>query len=133
MKKYFVAFLLCAFPLFAGCPTAPINDAATTPLLDHAAAERAAFEARAAYGIAAKVAATYVNLPLCEKSSPPCATPALVIQIQKAQPVARTAIDASMDAARNPGFGKDIVNTSLAAAQSALKAFTTITDQLPKK
>lgn len=134
MKRYLVAFLLCAIPVLAGCPTAPTNGAeasATTPLLDHAKAERAAFQAKQHYGLALRVAQAYVKLPLCDKSPPPCATGSIVLQIQKNIPLARSALDLAEETARNPAFGLDIVNTSLAAGQAALKAFTTITDKLP--
>lgn len=124
-KLLFVA-VSCILLMGAGCNT-------TTPqVVDHASAERAVFQAEQDYTIALRIAEAYVKLPLCDKSQPPCAMLTVVRQVQKAQPVARQALDAAEQAVRTPGFGDDVVNTAVVAGQSAMKAFVTLTASLPK-
>jgi len=108
-----------------GCSTSPTATTLTP--------QQTVFEAKASYELALTAAVAYKNLPSCEKSQPPCSTPAVVAQLQKAQPVVRQALDAAESAVRTPGFGTDVVNTSIIAATSALRAFTAITASLPAK
>jgi hypothetical protein len=122
----FLAIALATLSGFSGCSGTPSS--ATTPVLDNAAAQRAVYDAEGRYKIALIAADTYAHLPLCDKAAPPCATLTVVRQIQAAQPAARAAIDAAESAVRTPGFGADIVQSSVTAATAALGAFVAITN-----
>jgi hypothetical protein len=125
MKKLLLLFF---FPLvvgFNGCST-------TTPVVDQATAERGVFEAKAAYEVALTAAVAYKKLPACGASQPPCSTPAIVAQLQHAQPAARAALDAAQAAVTSKDFGSNIVSTAVASANAAVSAFAAITSTLPK-
>lgn len=104
----------------------------TTPSAGTLTPQQSVFEAEAAYEVALTAAVAYRKLPACGASAPPCSTPAVVAQLQHAQPAARMALDAAQAAVTTPGFGTDVVSTATGVAQAALKAFTAITSTLPK-
>jgi hypothetical protein len=108
-----------------GCSVAPTGTTLTP--------QQSVFEAKAAYEVALTAAVAYKKLPACTASQPPCSTASVVAQLQKAQPVARLALDAAQDAVTTPGFGTDIVASAVGAGQAALKAFVAITSTLPAK
>lgn len=124
-QRYAALFILTLVVGCAGNLSVPVG-----PLFSNAAAQRAVFDAEGKYQVALIAANTYVNLPLCDKAKPPCATLSVVRQVQKAQPVARAALDAAESAVRTPGFGADVVNTAVTAGTSALSAFVTLTATL---
>jgi hypothetical protein len=124
MRKALALLAFLALTGF-GCAT-------TAPVLDQAAAERGVFEAKAAYEVALTAAVAYKKLPICGPSQPPCSTPAIVAQLQKAQPAARVTLDAAQAAVTSPGFGANILSTSVASATAAVAAFSAITSTLPK-
>lgn len=103
---------------FSGCTTDPKTT--TSP-------QQAVFEAKSAYAVALTAAVAYKRLPPCDKNPRPCSDKAVVAQIQKADNVAASALDAAETAVRTPGFGNDVVSSSVTAAQSALQAFVSIT------
>lgn len=85
------------------------------------------FETKSSYGLVLNAAANYAELPTCsDVQKLPCADPKVVAQLQKAEPGVRTTLDAAENAVRTPGFGDSVVKSSVAAAQAALKAFTSI-------
>lgn len=130
MKKLFPALIAATCLFLAACAGSAGTLLPTSPILDPVAAQRTVYAAEGDYRIALIAANTYVNLPLCIHSKPPCATLAVVQQIQKAQPVARAALDAAESAVRTPGFGADIVNSAVTAGTAALQAFMSITNTL---
>ena len=112
------------FALMFGCSTTPTSTALTP--------QQAVYEAKAAYEVALVAAVAYKKLPSCSSSQLPCSEKKIVDQLQHAQPVARSALDAAQAAVTTPGFGADIVETATASATAALKAFVAITQTLPK-
>lgn len=96
--------------------------------------QTAVFAVRTSYAAALTAAVAYKRLPVC--GTPvvlPCSDPKVVTQLQKADDVASTALDSAENAVRTPGFGKDIANSALTAANAALQAFLTITATLGVK
>lgn len=92
--------------------------------------QQAVFETKSGYAVALTAAVSYKRLPLCEKTKPPCSDPKVVAQLQRADNVAASALDAAEQAARTPGFGDSVVASSATAAQAALQAFVAITTNL---
>ncbi len=125
MKKYLLLLFVPLVVGFSGCST-------TTPIMDQATAERGVFEAKAAYEVALTAAVAYKRLPSCGPSKPPCSTPAIVAQLQHAQPAARSALDAAQAAVTSKDFGANIVSTAVSSANAAVSAFAAITTSLPK-
>lgn len=125
MKKLMLLAATCLFLTACAGTLLP-----TSPVLDPVAAQRTVYAAEGDYKLALIAANAYVKLPLCTESKPPCATLTVVRQIQKAQPVARQALDAAESAVRTPGFGADVVNTAVTAGTAALSAFVSITNTL---
>lgn len=121
MKRVLLVLALAASVMGASCTSAP-----KTP-------QQAVYAAKSSYEVALTAAVAYAELPSCEKTTPPCSDPKIVAQLKKAQPVARQALDAAESAVRTPGFGDDVVTSSVAAAQAALTAFVSITASLEKK
>jgi len=131
MKKLFPVLLAATCLFLAACATGgQPTGAQSPPILDQVAAQRTVYAAEGDYKLALIAASAYVKLPLCTASKPPCASLALVQQIQKAQPVARAALDAAESAVRTPGFGGDIMNSAVTAGTAALQAFVSITNTL---
>lgn len=95
--------------------------------------QQSVFQAKSGYAVALTAAVTYKRLPDCTKAPQPCSDKAVVAQLQKADNVAATALDSAESAVRTPGFGKDVVNSAIAAANAALAAFTSITSTLKVK
>lgn len=132
--KHCIVLLILLFALW-GCggtvgQSSTVGQTVGSPLLDNATAQRAVFDAEGKYALALIAANAYVNLPLCDKSQPPCATLSVVRVIQKVQPATRAALDAAELTVRTPGFGNDIYTSSATAATSALGAFEAITSTL---
>jgi hypothetical protein len=96
--------------------------------------QQSVFAAKSGYEVALTAAVAYRALPACTATvKPPCNDPAVVAQLQKAQPAARTALDAAESIVRSPSFGDDVVKSAVTAAQAALAAFTSITSKLRTK
>lgn len=96
--------------------------------------QQSVFQAKSGYAVALTAAVTYKKLPPCgQPVKMPCSDKAVVAQLQKADNVAATALDSAESAVRTPGFGKDVVNSAIAAANAALAAFTSITSTLKVK
>jgi starvation-inducible outer membrane lipoprotein len=95
--------------------------------------QQTVFEIKSSYGVALNVAANYAELPACTASrGQPCSDPQAVAQLKKAEPAARATLDAAENAVRTPGFGNNVVNSSITAAREALKAFSVIVTQYAK-
>ena len=92
--------------------------------------QQAVFEAKQSYAVALTAAVAYKRLPDCATRPQPCSDKAVVAQLQKADTVASTALDAAENAVRTPGFGKEVLSSAVAAANSALTAFVSITSTL---
>ena len=123
MRKI-LAVLILATLSFAGC--AGNIGLFTSP-------QAAVFAAKGGYEIALTATVAYRNLPGCSATVKlPCSDPAIVAQLQRAQPAVRASLDAAEEATRNPKFGGDVANTAAVSAQAALKAFTAIVATLPK-
>lgn len=112
--------LIVAVLLLSGCATPE------TP-------QQAVFQAKSSYAVALTAAVAYKRLPDCSRAPQPCSDKAVVVQLQKADNVASTALDAAETAARSPGFGQDIVSTAVGSAKAALSAFLSITSTLGSK
>lgn len=123
-QRAILVISLIVASVIAACATPP-----TLPM-DNAAMQRAVLKAKQDYGVMLVPIAAYVNLPLCDKSPPPCATLSVVRQIQAAEPATRYALDAAEHAVRTPGFGGDIAQTSVTAGLAALKAFSAISSSV---
>lgn len=120
-KKCTTFFLLAALlVLVAACAT-PQSPAETV------------FQAKTAHAVALRTAVAYRELPPCSKAAMPCHDPAIVAQLQRADKVADAALDAAENAVRTPGFGTEIVASTVASAKAALAAFTSITSTLRTK
>ncbi len=92
---------------------------------------QAVFNTKTAYEVALTAAVGYRNLPACPVSKPPCHDPAILSQIQKAQPAVRATLDAAESAVRS-NLTAEVVQKAVAAAEASLSAFTAITATLPK-
>lgn len=95
--------------------------------------QQSVFQAKSGYAVALTAAVAYKRLPDCTKAPQPCSDKAVVTQLQKADTVASTALDAAETAVRTPGFGDAVVASSVTAARSALDAFVSITTSLGVK
>jgi len=113
MRKYVLGFLLLAV---VGC---------TTPQTP----QQSVFQAKAGYATALTAAVAYKRLPLCPAPAP-CSDKEVVGQLQRADLVAATALDAAEAVVRSKGFGQDTVASAVTAAQAALNAFVAITSTL---
>lgn len=133
--KYLIAILtlalLPALAAFTGCASGT-NDlgAVNKPVVDKAAAQRAVLSVEGKYRLALIVADKYVNLPLCDKASPPCATLTVVRVVQKVQPAVRAILDASEQTVRTDGFGDNVYSSAADAALAGLAQFEAITATL---
>lgn len=121
MRHYLLPVLLAASATFVGCSTV---GATATPA-------RAVFTAKTSYAVALNVAVTYKKLPVCAATvAPPCSNPAVVAQLQKADNVAATALDAAEAAVRSVDLTDDAKSKAVQAAQAALAALLSITNSL---
>lgn len=127
MKRVILA-LACVltFTGFSACTSNPQTTTTQTP-------QQTIFEAKSGYAVALTAAVAYKRLPNCKAAKPPCSDSAIVAQLQKADTVAASALDAAEAAARTPGFGDSVVASSATAAQAALRAFVSITSTLQVK
>lgn len=91
------------------------------------------FQGKLAHAAALRTAVAYRELPPCSRNVQPCHEPAVVAQLQKADKVADAALDAAENAVRTPGFGSEVINSTVASARAALDAFVTITATLRTK
>lgn len=91
------------------------------------------FQAKVAHAVALRTAVAYRELPKCNPAPQPCHEPAVVTQLQKSDKVADAALDAAENAVRTPGFGENVVNSAVKAAQEALNAFISIVNTLRVK
>ena len=114
--------LLAGFP---ACSTTP-SQTALTP-------QQAVFAAKASYEVALVAAVAYKNLPTCSKSAPPCSTPAVVAQIQLAQPAVRASLDAAESAVISGSLSPAAINSAVAAGAATLKAFEDVIATLKNK
>lgn len=94
---------------------------------------QAVFQAKTAHAVALRTAVAYRELPKCNPAPQPCHDPAVVAQLQKADKTADAALDAAENVVRTPGFGENVITSTIAAAQAALAAFTSITATLGGK
>lgn len=119
MKTRFFPALFLAVAL-AGCGTMPTDGGAAN-------AQQAVFTAKSAYATTLTVAVAYKNLRPCGASVPqPCSDPAIVAQLQKADIVANTALDAAEAAVRTPQVGTTARDRAVATANSALAALSAL-------
>jgi hypothetical protein len=89
--------------------------------------QQSVFEIKSTYGVTLNAAANYAELPPCNASrGQPCAEGKVVAQLKKAEPAARATLDAAENVVRTPGFGDNVVKSSVKAAQEALRAFSVI-------
>lgn len=129
MKKLAGTLFLTA-ALMLGCTVAP--QLATAPAA--ASPQVAVFAADGAYEAALVAAVAYARLPRCAAAVPqPCSQQGVVDQTVRARDVARDALAAARTAVRTPGFGADVGQTAVAAAQAAVQALTAITVNLTQK
>lgn len=109
--------LLIVVTLLAGCATPQSS-------------QQAVFDAKAAHAVALRTAVAYRELPRCNPAPQPCHEPAVVGALQKADRTADAALDAAENVVRSPGFGSNVVATSVRTAQEALGAFVAIVSTL---
>lgn len=111
--KYVLATVL--FALSVGCSTTAQNP------------QQVVFQMRGTQNVLLRAAVEYKELKTCENPKvQPCADKGIVNQLQLADRVTDTALNAAETAVRVPGFGKSIIDSAIAAAGSALSAFQTI-------
>jgi hypothetical protein len=92
--------------------------------------QQSVFQAKTAYAVALTTAVAYKRLPDCATRPQPCSDKAVVAQLQKADTVAATALDAAETAVRTPGFGESVIRSSVTAARAGLDAFLSIVNTL---
>lgn len=137
MKELFIVALLalaaCALPP----PSAPQGAASAQvlPAKPYIVGQQTVFGAKGAYEAALTIAVTYAELPRCGAPGHVglCSDRKVVDQVVKARDVARDALGAAEGVVRSPGFGNDVIRTSVDAADAALKAFLSITNTLKVK
>ena len=117
--------LIAALALFLAACT---STGGTTPA-------QTVFATKTAYEASLRIAVAYRELPGCTATpKPPCADPDIVAQLRHAQPAVRSALDAAELAVRTQGpLGGNVMQTALAAADAALKAFSALTTNLRTK
>lgn len=76
----------------------------------------------------------YGKLPLCKPAAPAICHEASVLKtVQKSAHVADAALDTAEEVVRDARFGQGAINDALVAAEGAVKAFRSISDQLKVK
>jgi hypothetical protein len=89
--------------------------------------EQAVFQMRGAQNVALRTAVAYKELkPCAEPKAQPCSEKRVVTQLQLADTVSDKAIGAAENAVRTPGFGQNIIDSAVTAAEAALAAFQSI-------
>lgn len=124
-----LATLALVAALVGGCGTVTTTGTGTTTgsVLTSAEAQRAVFVSKTAFDAALIIATKYKNLPVCAATQPqPCSDPGIVAQLQRSANVANVALDAAEAAVRTPQIGSSAMNTAVAAANSALAAFSAL-------
>lgn len=98
---------------------------------------RIVYGARGGYEASLRLAIAYAELPRCKGStnSPGstaalCSQQAVVDQLMRSRDIAREALGAAETIVRTPGIGNDVVQTTIVAADAALKAFATFSNRL---
>lgn len=120
LKRCCMLLFVAAAMALGGCAGMGGGDASS-------GAQASVFAMKGTLDAAIPVATAYVRLPICSATvKAPCSDDAVVKQLQKAIPVARTSLDAAESAVRTPSFGKDVASSALAAASSAIRALTSI-------
>lgn len=115
--KRFLAIIGLAAGLLAGCASTP---GGTSP-------QQVVFAAKSGYAATLTAAVAYKRLPACAPTVPlPCSDAAIVAQLQKADNVAATSLDAAEAAVRTPQIGATAVDRAIAAANAALSALNAI-------
>ena len=122
MKKLLFSIIL-AVAMATGCASAPQNPA------------QAVYVAHGTYTVALTAAVNYKRLPACGKpTSPPlCSKPEVVAQLQKADDVAFTALQAAQRIIRAPDASATTIQTALFNANQAIAAFEAIAKTLGVK
>lgn len=95
----------------------------------------AVYRTQGYYNAAVAAETAYAKLPACGKPESPmiCSDLAIKKKLRKIDDAAWIAIKEAQVAVRTPGFGEGKVTTFLTSAVSLTKAFTEITNTLPKK
>ncbi len=108
---------LCVAFAIAGCAT----DSTKTP-------QQTIYQIEGNYRAALKVATVYKSLLSCDQPSAPvlCSKSSVVKQLQDADNVAYTLLQAAERTARTPGAGAN-ADTAILAAQEAIRALLAIT------
>ncbi len=112
------AFLLAGFT--GGCATTPQNPA------------QAVYAAHGTYTVALTAAVKYKQLPPCgtPTSTPLCSKREVVAQLQKADDVAFTALQAAQRIVRSADSGPSTIQTAIFNANQAVQAFASIAQTL---
>lgn len=123
MKKLLTTILAMAIALgafAAGCATAPQN------------AAQAVYAAHGTYTVALTAAVNYKRLPPCNKPPAPalCSKPEVVKQLQQADDVAFTALQAAQRIVRAPDSSAGTIQTAIFNANQAISAFAAIAKTL---
>jgi hypothetical protein len=133
MKKSLVVLMLAA-ALAGGCAsTAPTTGGGGTTVVTstNASAQRAVFTAKSTYAGLLQAAVAYKELKPCGAGvSQPCSDAVIVAQIQKADNVAATALDAAEAAVRTPQVGATAQDRAIATANAALAALSALLTNL---
>jgi len=120
MKKFFAIFSFLV--LTSGCAINPQNP------------EQTVFQMRGTQNVVLRAAVEYKELKPCATPKvQPCSDKVVVTQLQLADKVTDTALSAAESAVRTPGFGKNIVDSAISAANAALVAFQTIVATIERK
>jgi len=124
MKKLLYIIIL-AIDIFigaflAGCATAPQN------------AAQAVYAAHGTYTVALTAAVNYKRLPPCGTPTSPalCSKREVVAQLQRADDVAFTALQAAQRIIRSSDSGPSTIETALFNANQAVQAFASIAKTL---
>jgi uncharacterized protein YcfL len=118
------ALILSIALAVAGCASTTTS---TTPA-------QTVFAAKSAYATALTAAVAYKRLPACSSTQPmPCSDAGVVQQLQRADNVAASALDAAESAVRTPAIGADARSKAIQTATVALQALQAITTTIGAK
>lgn len=125
MTKIFLAAVMAVLFALGGCASGLSAGGSPAQIL---------FQAKSDYAGALTAAVAYKRLPPCSAAGRViCSDPTMVAQLQKADTVAATALDAAESVMRAPGFGVNVLDSAVAAATAALQAFLTVVSALGVK
>lgn len=122
MKKFLVSLGVLAL---VAC-----SNASVTP---NELPDKVVYRTQGYYNAAVVLETAYDKLPACPTSKPICSDTAIKKKIRKIDEMAYVAIKEAQLAVRTPGFGEEKVATFVTSATALTKAFTDITETLPKK